>query len=94
MTVVTPKRNEQFTGGILMKKTVWSGAGLALAMAFGPMSTHAAAPEKPATLKIAIVTFFSSSGAVAGGPTADAAKMTMDEIWSAWPRALRAISRA
>ncbi|MGH7152419.1 MAG: ABC transporter substrate-binding protein, partial [Acetobacteraceae bacterium] len=54
-------------------------AGLALAMALGPMAAHAASP-KPSALKIAIVTFFSSSGAVVGGPTADAAKLTIDEI--------------
>lgn len=66
-----------------MKKTLWSAAGLALAVALGPMTAHAAAPTKPAALKIAIVTFFSSSGAVVGGPTADAAKMTIDQINSA-----------
>ncbi len=74
------EKNKQFTGGILMKKTVWSAMGLALTMAFGPMTAYAATPTKPAALKIAIVTFFSSSGAVVGGPTADAAKMTIDEI--------------
>lgn len=62
-----------------MKKTVWSTACLAIAMAIGPAVTHAAT-TKPAALKIAIVTFFSSSGAVVGGPTADAAKLTIDEI--------------
>jgi len=61
-----------------MTKTMWPAAGLALAMAFGPVATLAA--TKPAALKIAIVTFFSSSGAVVGGPTADAAKLTIDDI--------------
>ena len=63
-----------------MKNDVWSAVGLAMAMTFGPITAHAAASTKPAALKVAIVTFFSSSGAVVGGPTADAAKMTIDEI--------------
>jgi branched-chain amino acid transport system substrate-binding protein len=61
-----------------MRKTSWSAAGLALTLALGPVAAHAA--TKPAALKVAIVTFFSSSGAVVGGPTADAAKLTIDEI--------------
>jgi branched-chain amino acid transport system substrate-binding protein len=48
-------------------------------MVLGPAAGHAAT-SKPSSLKIAIVTFFSSSGAVVGGPTADGAKLTIDEI--------------
>lgn len=62
-----------------MKKAYWSAAGLALAIVLGPVAGNAAT-TKPTALKIAIVTFFSSSGAVVGGPTADAAKLAIDEI--------------
>ncbi len=63
-----------------MKIGCWRAAGMtaALVLALAPLAGHAA--TKPSALKIAIVTFFSSSGAVVGGPTADAAKMTIDEI--------------
>jgi hypothetical protein len=52
-----------------MRNSCWPAAGLALALALTPLSSHAA--TKPSALNIAIVTFFSSSGAVVGGPTAE-----------------------
>jgi branched-chain amino acid transport system substrate-binding protein len=53
-------------------------AGLALTLAAGPAVAQTAA--KPSALKIAIVTFFSGSGAVVGGPTVDGAKMAIEGI--------------
>ncbi len=60
-----------------MKRTSLLIAGLALAMTVGPAFAQ---PAKPKSLKIAIVTFFSGSGAVVGGPTVDSAKLAIEEI--------------
>lgn len=72
----TKRNNKQ--GDVDMRNSCWPAAGLALALALAPLSSLAA--TKPSTLNIAIVTFFSSSGAVVGGPTANGAKMIIDEI--------------
>jgi branched-chain amino acid transport system substrate-binding protein len=48
-------------------------------MLLGVISAHAAG-AKPKVLRIGIVTFFSGSGAVAGGPAVDSAKLAIDEI--------------
>ncbi|MGH7066497.1 MAG: ABC transporter substrate-binding protein, partial [Acetobacteraceae bacterium] len=53
-------------------------AGLALAIGLVPAGANAAA--KPKSLSIAIVTFFSGSGGVVGGPSVNSAKLTIDEI--------------
>lgn len=39
-----------------------------------------AQPVKPDAIHVAVVTFFSGSGAVVGGPSVDAAKLTIDQI--------------
>jgi branched-chain amino acid transport system substrate-binding protein len=60
-----------------MKRTSLLIAGLALAMTVGPALAQ---PAKPKSLNIAIVTFFSGSGGVVGGPTVDSAKMSIEKI--------------
>ena len=62
-----------------MKRIPRIAAALALAMVAGPLAGHAAT-AKPKALKIAIVTFFSGSGAVVGGPTVDSAKLAIAAI--------------
>ena len=62
-----------------MKRASLLIAGLALAMTIGP-AVALAQQAKPKSLKIAIVTFFSGSGAVVGGPTVDSAKMAIEKI--------------
>lgn len=62
-----------------MKRTAWIAGGLALALMLGPFQGHAAG-AKPTAVKIAIVTFFSGSGAVVGGPTVDSAKLAIEKI--------------
>lgn len=57
--------------------------GMLSAVALGvlaPAGTAAAQDGKPKALRIAIVTFFSGSGAVVGGPSVNAAKLTIDQI--------------
>ena len=61
-------------------RRIWTiTASLALAMTIGPLAAEAA-PAKPKALKIAIVTFFSGSGAVVGGPTVNSAKLAIAAI--------------
>ena len=74
----TKRNNKQ--GDVDMRNSCWPAAGLALALALALAPLSSLAATKPSTLNIAIVTFFSSSGAVVGGPTADGAKMIIDEI--------------
>ncbi|MGH7067817.1 MAG: ABC transporter substrate-binding protein [Acetobacteraceae bacterium] len=62
-----------------MKRISWLIAGLALAISGAPLAANAQT-AKPKSVKIAIVTFFSGSGAVAGGPTVDSAKITVEGI--------------
>ncbi len=62
-----------------MKRTSWLIAGAALAMALAPLAGNAQT-AKPKSLKMAIVTFFSGSGAVVGGPTVDSAKIAIEAI--------------
>ena len=62
-----------------MKRISWLTAGLTLAMLLGP-SMGRAQEAKPKALTIAIVTFFSGSGAVVGGPTVDSAKLAIEAI--------------
>jgi branched-chain amino acid transport system substrate-binding protein len=62
-----------------MKRTSWVAAGFILALMLGLVSGHAQ-PNKPKALSIAVVTFFSGSGAVVGGPSVNSAKLTIDEI--------------
>lgn len=62
-----------------MGKKAWAIAGLALSIGLVPIASRAA-NQKPKSLPIAVVTFFSGSGAVVGGPSVDSAKLTIDEI--------------
>lgn len=62
-----------------MKRVSLLIAGLALAMTIGP-AVALAQQAKPKSLKIAIVTFFSGSGGVVGGPTVDSAKIAIEKI--------------
>ena len=57
----------------------WAAAAFALTIGLGPTLGHAAA-AKPASVPIAVVTFFSGSGAVVGGPSVNSAKLAIDEI--------------
>jgi branched-chain amino acid transport system substrate-binding protein len=61
-----------------MRTLFWSVVAVALALAAAPAVAQTAA--KPSALNIAIVTFFSGSGAVVGGPTVDGAKMAIESI--------------
>ncbi|MGH7078149.1 MAG: ABC transporter substrate-binding protein [Acetobacteraceae bacterium] len=56
----------------------WTLAGLALAVGLVPAGASAAA--KPKSLSIAVVTFFSGSGGVVGGPSVNSARLTIDDI--------------
>jgi branched-chain amino acid transport system substrate-binding protein len=60
-----------------MKRIAWLAASLIVLL--GVIPAHAAG-AKPKALRIGIVTFFSGSGAVAGGPAIDSAKMAIDAI--------------
>jgi branched-chain amino acid transport system substrate-binding protein len=62
-----------------MKRKLWLTAGMALALALGAMPGYAKT-AKPKSLTIAIVTFFSGSGAVVGGPTVASAKLSIAAI--------------
>lgn len=61
-----------------MMHSRWKWTCFALALSLLP--GLAAAQNKPKQLKVAVVTFFSGSGAVVGGPSVNAAKMTIDQI--------------
>ena len=60
-----------------MKRTMLLLGGLALATAVSPALAKS---TKPKSLNIAIVTFFSGSGGVVGGPTVDSAKIAIEDI--------------
>lgn len=62
-----------------MTRTWWTAAGLALAVGLAAPGSWAAT-AKPKSLPIAVVTFFSGSGGVVGGPTVNSAKLLIDEI--------------
>lgn len=62
-----------------MKRASWWRIGVVLAVALAPVAAYAARP-KPTAVKIAIVTFFSGSGAVVNGPNVDAAKIAVERI--------------
>ena len=62
-----------------MKRLSWLLAGLTMTLLLGP-SVGRAQEAKPKALKIAIVTFFSGSGAVVGGPTVDSARLAIEGI--------------
>ncbi len=62
-----------------MTGTWWAVAGLALAIGLAPASGQAAT-AKPKSLSIAVVTFFSGSGGVVGGPSVNSARLVIDEI--------------
>ncbi len=61
-----------------MKQSRWIWGLLSLAFLLLPGSAMAQA--KPKALHVAIITFFSGSGAVVGGPSVNAAKLTIDQI--------------
>lgn len=63
-----------------MKKSILKWMGLVCALSVLPSWGGAQAAVKPSALKVAVVTFFSGSGAVVGGPSVNAAKMTIDQI--------------
>ncbi len=63
-----------------MKKPIVKWMGLVCALAVLPAWVSAQAAAKPSALKVAVVTFFSGSGAVVGGPSVNAAKLTIDQI--------------
>lgn len=60
----------------LLSKLGW----LVLGMLMLPGLAAAAQSGKPDALRIALVTFFSGSGAVVGGPSVNAAKLTIEQI--------------
>lgn len=62
-----------------MTRISWLWSGLAAVLLLGPVAGHAE-QTKPKAIKVAIVTFFSGSGAVVGGPTVDAAKIMFKKI--------------
>jgi len=62
-----------------MSRTAWATAFLVTAIGLFPPCSGAA-PVKPKSLPIAIVTFFSGSGGVVGGPTVNSARLLIDSL--------------